>query len=255
MTWGYFLKLAVYTLFFLILSSGWAGADKVVYLSSLEWPPYTGKYLSENGESAKIVRKAFASMGYRLEIHFVPWKRAMWMAEKDSRVVGYFPEYYSPERAKTKVFSDSYARSALGLVVRRRDPLQWDKIDDLAGYKIGFVSGYVNTMELDNAIANGTFGADFAPNDESNLLKVSRGRVAAAVIDPYVFNYIIEKSPNALEINNTLVMSPDSFGVNELFVAFTNNTAGRRFVRIFNEGLKKIKAAGYLGGSQSLNLN
>ena len=52
------------TIFILLLGlkAGNADADNVVYLSSLEWPPYVGKRLPENGSSAEIVRKAFAAM-------------------------------------------------------------------------------------------------------------------------------------------------------------------------------------------------
>ncbi|WP_432735366.1 substrate-binding periplasmic protein [Maridesulfovibrio sp. FT414] len=217
-------------------------ADRVVYLSSIDWPPYTGSSLEGEGESAKLVREAFAEMGYELKIIFVPWKRAMRLAETSRNVAGYFPEYYSAERAEKFIFSKPFSCSPVGLLMRRATPLKWETISDLAGRRLGFVAGYVNTRELDQAIGNGTIDADYAPHDESNILKVSAGRVDGAVVDPLVFNYLAETRPAVGAMKDQLAVHPVYFGVNELYVAFKHSPEGKRYCQIFNEGLKKLRA-------------
>lgn len=231
---------------------GSAQADNVVYLSSLEWPPYVGKNLPENGKSAKIVREAFAVMGYDLKITFVPWKRAMRMAESYTGVVGYFPEYYSAERAEKYIFSKPYSCSTVGLLMRKKDYIHWDSVEDLAGLKIGFVAGYVNTKELDAAVVNGVVTADYAPYDESNIIKVALGRVDAAVVDPNVYNYILESSSVMLKYNESMIMHEKKFGVNNLYVAFNGSAKGRKCALIFNEGLKKIQALHRFEGCETV---
>lgn len=228
-------------LFFCTLSVEDVLADNVVYLSSLEWPPYTGESLVDNGESAKIVREAFAVMGYELKIVFVPWKRAMRMVESDVQVAGYFPEYYSAKRADKYLFSKPYSCSPVGLLMRRRNPVHWDSVNDLAGYRLGFVAGYVNTKELDDAVANGSIIADYAPHDESNIIKIAKGRVDAGVIDPLVYDYILKSSPEMDKLKSTVVMHEKIFGMNELYIAFNDDPTGRKYVRIFNEGLKRMR--------------
>ncbi|WP_321402419.1 transporter substrate-binding domain-containing protein [Maridesulfovibrio sp.] len=234
------------TIFILLLGlkAGNADADNVVYLSSLEWPPYVGKRLPENGSSAEIVRKAFAAMGYELKILFLPWKRSMHMVEVDFQVVGYFPEYYSPQRAEKFIFSKSYGCSSVSLLEHVKSPVDWDTVDDLAGLRVGFVSGYVNTPELDAAIANGTVRPNYAPTDKNNILKVAKGRIDCAVVDPLVYSYLAATDQDIKKYSDTMEIKPRAFGVNELYVAFRKDEQGRYFSRILNEGLRKIGVGG-----------
>lgn len=233
------------TLLLMWTSVGSARAEgHVVYLSSLEWPPYVGEYLPENGSNAKIIRKAFAAMGYELKILFLPWKRSMHMADKDPSVVGYFPEYYSRERAGKYIFSNCYSYSPVSLLELRESPVRWNTVDDLAGLRVGFVSGYVNTPELDKAVANGTITADLAPSDKSNIMKVIKGRVDCAVVDPMVYGYLAATDNDIGQYTDKLQIGPRAFGVNELFVAFKKDRQGSFYARILNDGLRKIGVRG-----------
>ena len=45
----------------------------------------------------------------------------------------------------------------LGFAELSIHPIQWSALPDLANYKIGVVSGYVNTAEFDEMVAKGTF--------------------------------------------------------------------------------------------------
>ena len=239
-----FRHLKILIIIFMLLVSHAAGkayAGPTVYLASLEWPPYVGKTLPEKGSSAKIVRKAFAAMGYELEILFLPWKRTMRMVDTNHKVVGYFPEYYSQERAKRYIFSDSYGCSPVSLLELKGKNILWDSVDDLAGLQVGFVAGYVNTPDLDAAVANGTINADFAPSDKSNIMKVIKGRIDCAVVDPLVFGYLAATDMEIGEYSDTVQIEPRAFGVNDLYVAFRKDKQGLYYSRILNEGLRKIK--------------
>ncbi|TIH16437.1 ABC transporter [Marinifilum sp. JC120] len=240
----YFKIYTTITLLLLGLGVGCANADNVVYLSSLEWPPYVGQQLPEKGTSAQIIGRAFAAMGYELKILFMPWKRSMRMMETDSQVIGYFPEYYSSERDEKYIFSKSYGCSPVSLLERRKSPVNWSTVDDLAGLRLGFVAGYVNTSELDAAVANGTIKADFAPSDKSNIMKVIKGRIDGAVVDPMVYSYLAVTDPEVEKHSETVQIKARAFGVNELFVAFRKDEQGRFFARILNEGLIKIGIIG-----------
>lgn len=75
--------------------------DKVIRLTSLEWPPYSGEKVAEQGASVAVVRAAAAAMGYTLEVKFFPWSRAVAMAQDEkSGMHGYFPECHSEQVAK-----------------------------------------------------------------------------------------------------------------------------------------------------------
>lgn len=245
MLFGRFKIFFLATLLLMGISVGNVRAEgHVVYLSSLEWPPYVGEYLPENGSNAKIIRKAFAAMGYELKILFLPWRRTMHMADNAPSVVGYFPEYYSHERAQKYIFSNCYSCSPVSLLERRESPVSWDTVDDLAGLRVGFVAGYVNTPELDEAVANGTITADLAPSDKSNIMKVIKGRIDCAVVDPMVYGYLAATDNDIGRYVDKLQIEPRAFGLNELFVAFKRDGRGSFYARVLNDGLRKIGIRG-----------
>ena len=95
--------LAVAVLF---LSNNLWAADKLIKLSSLDWPPYTGPSLADKGATAAVVKAAFEAAGYKVQIDFFPWERAVFLArDPSSGYAGYFPEYYSTDGEKDFLFS------------------------------------------------------------------------------------------------------------------------------------------------------
>ncbi len=53
-----------------------AAQDKIVSVSTLDWPPYTGSELPRGGATTEAVRAAFAKVGYEINVAYRPWKRA-----------------------------------------------------------------------------------------------------------------------------------------------------------------------------------
>src|SRR3954466_14633444 len=45
-------------------------------LTSLEWPPYSGQNLPQQGVSSAVVSAAMSGMGEHVTISFYPWNRA-----------------------------------------------------------------------------------------------------------------------------------------------------------------------------------
>jgi polar amino acid transport system substrate-binding protein len=84
----------------LIASSGSAEAqDKVVNISTLNWPPYAGSELPNGGATTEVVRVAFEKIGYEIDVAYRPWKRAIDMAKKGTDgVIAYFPGYHCQHR-------------------------------------------------------------------------------------------------------------------------------------------------------------
>ena len=59
---------------------------ETIQLTSLEWPPYTGSELPQQGASMAVVEAAFDAMGHDLEVRFLPWQRAVDQADRKSVV-------------------------------------------------------------------------------------------------------------------------------------------------------------------------
>ncbi|OEU65063.1 MAG: hypothetical protein BA863_04165 [Desulfovibrio sp. S3730MH75] len=236
------LKKFIYAAIFCLVMLSSAQADNTIILTSLEWPPYTGANLPGNGESTVTVREAFSAMGYNVIFRFLPWKRAVRSAKAYPLIVGYFPEYFSKSREKEFIYSNSIGCSPLGLLTRKNDPIVWDKLDDLAKYKLGLVSGYINTASFDNWVTKGKMNIDYAQTDKSNIKKLIRARIQGVVIDRNVYNYISTASEDLAKHRKDLVFSGKLLGTNKLYICFSRDSEGIRFARIFNEGLKRIGA-------------
>ena len=222
----------------LCLLCGTVQANQQVYMTSLEWPPYSGVQLAENGLSVAIAREAFAIMGYELVVEFKPWVRTVTTATKENRFIGYFPEYYFD--TEEFVFSHSIGTGPLGLVQNVQSPVQWASLADLKGLRIGVVQGYVNTEEFDELVEQGFLQVEASVSDSRNIHKVAKSRLDVAVIDTNVLDYLISVDPRREVLDKRLEMNQKLLAVKQIYLAFKNTPEGQAWRDIFNKGLKQV---------------
>lgn len=236
------LQPIVATVMFLLLC-GKAGAQddgRVVRLTTLEWPPYTTTEMAHGGESTALVRSALAAMGYKLEVEFFPWKRAVALTRNRSRFDGYFPEYLSDATAQRCLLSDPIGHGLIGFAQLLDRPVRWKTLDDLTPHRIGVVQDYVNSAELDMAIAQHRQGVDLARDDLQNLRKLAAGRVALAVIDRRVFDYLMRHDRQLQAYKGKLEFNSKPLELKQLFICFRHNARGEQLRSLVNAGLKRI---------------
>jgi len=225
-------------------------AGQTVTLATLEWEPYIGPNMDNNGYVHEIVVEAYKLSGINVDICFFPWARAVNTARTGKRD-GLFPEYHDESRLKDFVFSDSFPGGPVGLYKRKDnkasyavDPRknQTEALRSLKQYWFGVVRDYINTKEFDEA----TFlKKNVANSDETNLKKLFRGRVDFIFIDRYVAKHIIiRKYPHYLP---ALEFMEPPLEVKPLFIAFSKKAKGYQVkLKTFNEGLKKMREEGML---------
>lgn len=232
----------------LILSLLGAGAavaqDKTIRLTSLEWPPYSGEGLRNQGASIAVARAAAEAMGHTLEVRILPWARAVATAkDSNSGVVGYFPEYHSDEVAEAFLLSDSIGSGPLGFVEARGAPVAWTGLGDLKDHTIGTVRDYVNTAEFDQLAGSGALKVEAVNDDATNLRKVATGRIPLAVIDRNVMGYLLANDASLKPHAGKLQFNARLLEDKQLYIAFQRTPAGAEAARVINEGLKKIDIA------------
>lgn len=218
--------------------------DKVIRLTSLEWPPYSGENLQQQGASVAVARAAAEAMGYQLEVRFLPWARAVSVAsDSSSGVLGYFPEYHSDQVATEFLLSDAIGSGPLGFVERRDAPVTWTSLNDLKAHTIGTVRDYVNTMEFDAMASDGRLNVEAVNDDATNLRKVAGGRIPLAVIDRNVMSYLLTNDASLKSQAGQLQFNARLLEDKQLFIAFQRTPAGEEAARVINEGLRKIDPA------------
>lgn len=223
--------------------------EKIIKLTSTEWPPYTGAKLKEQGASAVVAKEAFKAMGYTLVVEFYPWTRAVTMAKEDPKYMGYFPEYHSADLAKEFTFSDPMGNGPLGFAERNDKRVTWNSIDDLSKFRVGVVQDYVNTEEFDKRVTDKKLKVDVTTSDLKNLQKLDGGRIDLAVVDKNVMDYLIRTAPELASAKTSLRFNDKLLEDKKLYICFKKGAEGEKLAKIYSEGLKKINVAAIMAQS------
>lgn len=221
----------------LTAGSAWS-QDKVAKLTSTDWPPYTGEHLPSQGATTEVVRQAFAAVGYKIEVDFYPWQRAVDSAKSGSHNA-YFPDY---SMTTTEwVLSESVGTGPLGLAEMIDKKVTWETLADLKKYKVGTVLGYINTTEFDAMAEKKELTVDGSADDATNLRKLIGGRVDLAVVDSNVLQYLLQTDAKLADAKGKVQMNPKLLEDKTLHLIFNLNS--KEIATAFSEGLKKIDAA------------
>ena len=218
--------------------------DKTAHISTLDWPPYTGGDLPSGGATTEVVRQAFEKAGYETDVAYRPWKRAIDMA-KDGKdgVIAYFPGYHCRHQ-EGFVASEPIGNGPLGFAEHVDAPITWDSLDSIGEQrlKIGTVLGYANTDEFDKKVGTGWIHAIPSNDDLTNLKKLARKRIDAAVIDKFVLEYLKATEASLKSSRQSLKFNARPLEDKTLYLCFRDDEAGRAMLAEFNSGLAKVNA-------------
>ena len=172
--------LAVGLIAALLGMGGWVAhglaAQPGLRLACNDFPPHKIEHPGEDGLAGfdvDIVSEALQRIGRSVVVSFMPWKRALEMAERGT-YDGLCSCSYMKEREARLVFSDELGAVSAGLFARSEDALAGiSSIADLKGRKVATVGGYNLETELMKA------GADVQPtsSDKNALDMLVAGKV------------------------------------------------------------------------------
>lgn len=215
--------------------SGYA-QTKTIRFVTLNWEPYYGKDLMNNGYCSDIVRAACKRAGYDITIDFVPWKRALYEARNlyFDALLGIF---YSDERSEWLYYSDSFSESEMVLFALQGREISWEVIKDLKPYRIGIENGYAYSPEFD--------AADFLQKKSVRKLELNINNLLEGRIDLIAASQkrlLFWVNANQPEIRRQLRIVPKPISSNKLYVAFPKaHPKAKTYVEAFNEGLRQIR--------------
>ncbi len=114
---------------------------------TINWPPYVGEDLDQNGFICEIVEMACKAGQLGPSFKFMPIKRAYHYTEKGKYAV-VFP--HTDKGGTPFLLSDPFGGSALVFFKNKNTPdITFESIEDLKPYRIGVVLGYSYTKEFD----------------------------------------------------------------------------------------------------------
>lgn len=231
--------LALTTIAFSLHASA-AEPAKTIQLASLEWMPFSGSTLPGDGLSSTVVAEVEKRLGNNIKVKYFEWKETVAKGEADPGYAGYFPVYYTADRAETKCYlSQPIGKSETGIGYLKDSPVQWKKTSDLAAFKIGVVEGYANSAEFDAAVKQGKQSVEVGSSDTNNVRKLVGKKIPGIVIDKLVLRYLTMRSG----AKDSVMFSDHLLTENTLHVCFRRSPAGKTQQEAFDAELKKLDIA------------
>ncbi len=224
-----------------LLATPLFAADKIVMqLASLEWAPYVGSHLPDEGLTAAIVKAAALQAGLDTHISYTPWSRAVQIGLNDPDYAGYFPAFYLKEREKTCYFSAPLGNSIVGFASLKERHFDWKKYADLKDLTIGVVQDYANGEEFDAQVKKEQLKLDVAPSDISNLRKLLARRVDLVVIGKDVLRQLLITEAGLKSVREDIVFHPKEVTNFSMHICFQHNEKGLKFQQLVNPYLGKL---------------
>ena len=196
-------------------------------ITSLNWEPYAGKNLPDQGKSIQKLRHLLAKKGIDLIVEFYPWRRARIIAKTEG-YVGYFPAW--PEEIEDGfTASPRIDWSQIAIMKRKNAHITYKSLSDLfKKYSVGVIRTYSYPGIIEKAIHNSPGNVDRAPNESSLLLKLSHNRHPVAITDPKVMLYL------AKEKNITNVETAEIIMTKQLVIALKKCKETQDRIKIIN---------------------
>ena len=143
---GRYMKLSIMAsaitiaMYLFVFKTEYANAE-TWRITSLEWPPYSGADVPNQGTSIDKLRKLLKKAGIELSVDFYPWVRAQNQARK-KEYVGYFPSWIEEVR-EGFLSSPTIDFSSIGVLSYTGSTTKWRTIDALfQENQVGLVHGY-----------------------------------------------------------------------------------------------------------------
>lgn len=215
---------------------------KVIELVSLEWPPYAGSRIHENGFVSQIVTKAYNLSGYKVFIRFRPWARAL--KETESGIYDLaFPAYYSDARNERFVLVPLDISSRIGFMkIKSGIPDTYGALSDLHPWRIGIVHGYVYRPDFDRADSLKKYKGY---SDMELVRHLIRGEIDLAAIDKRVAGHLI----GTLAGDKAFKFLSPPLDVKQLYLAFSKRGVDlERKIQAFKYGYDELRRSGKLKG-------
>jgi polar amino acid transport system substrate-binding protein len=230
------LLVTIVLLAFSTLSFG-----KSIKLATLEWAPFVGKSLKNQGFTTDIIKHAFEAADYKVKIRFVPWKRVLSQVKKGKMDAGY-PAYDSVDRRKIYNYSKTFGSGPIVLFKRKDRNITWKTLDDLKKFKLGVVRGYVNSKEFD---ARKDFNKRIVNKDFQLLVMLQKGKIDFASMDKAAGVHLLNTHAKLIPIKNEIDYVNNPLVDHKLFLIFSKKANGSdQKLKDFNAGLAKIRSDG-----------
>lgn len=222
----------------------WAAAKTIVAVAD-PYPPYLDPQDPKGGIAVEIIRAAYKTQGYTLQLEIMPWARAE-KGVKEGRYDVLLNVWRTEARAQELLFSTPYAVSKIKFIKLKGDPFEYTGLDSLKGKRIGTVRGY----GYGDAFNSSTLFSKNEVNEVSlNLKKLILKRIDLTLEDEITAKFLLKL--NEPELATQVEFTTHSLSDNPLYIASgLKNPNHTEWIEAFNKGYQRIQANGTLAEIQ-----
>jgi len=208
------IKKTVFLLVACCVFCGQSVNAKNITLSYVDFPPYefidNGK---PGGVLVTIVEMIFKKANIPLKLRFLPFKRA-YVTTKEGGIDGLFNFYKTKERLKFFDYTESVIKNPLVFFVRKDSLINFNKLEDLKGLKVGVMLGYTYGTNFDKSTL---FIKEATNSHENNFKKLVAGRIDTYLCDKLVGIHTAMKN----DFMSELKILPTPLKVMDGYIGFT----------------------------------
>lgn len=232
-------KLIMLIVIMFISTTPCVAGEKIIIAAADPWPPFLDPSSPTEGLSLEIIRAAYKTQGYSVEMKYVPWARAMDGVKKGKYDI--IPNAWMTEKRKEfLMFSEPYAVNKVKFIKRKDDSFEFNGMESLAGKTIGTVRGY---SYGDVFMGATNFKREEVNDFITNIKKLIHNRLDLAIEDEIVGRVIIAKEDPKLLTN--IRFTKKALSTNNLYVTSgLANPRHKELIEAFNKGLTIIKTSG-----------
>jgi len=238
MRFGLSILIFLTVIFFITSGIHATGNPKTIQITTIDYPPLLG---SKSGLITEIVTEAFKSKEITVEYKIYPMARIVWSVTEGSKVVaavGSRDWFHKADVAENVHFVSIYFTGLIFFSLKEKFPhgVEYDKLEDLKKYEIGYVRG----GSLIPIFKKANLNLQLVATISQNVLKLHKGRVdmfAATELG----GWAVIRKYYPEEVNKFSVSDKFIHHINGDIIFAKNQEA---LTDIFNQGLEIIKNNG-----------
>lgn len=183
-----------------------------------------------------LIKEIFHRMNIPVIIRPLPWKRALYYADKGLMGVG--GVYKTEARLAKYDFSDKLFKEVIVIYSLRDNRFEYNQISDLFNKKIGVIRGWSYGEDFDQARSKKLIQVEEVSTDEQNFMKLLNGRIDYLLTVKETGKLILENNP---QFKGYIVPLDQILIANPTYLIFPKVSNKKYLLNKFNEELYKLK--------------
>jgi polar amino acid transport system substrate-binding protein len=218
-----------------------ASANDWSLVSGNGYPPYADQHLPGGGLATKVVEAAFAAVGDRVQVEWLPWRRGYALA-RAGRYVATYPYMRTPEREADFLYSDPVVTGASFLYALKDAPFPLTS-EGFKGRRLCLPHGWTSPTEqaLKQAILTGEVRVERPIDLTACAMMVKMGRADGfSALEPLAEAVLRRSGLGPFFRRGEQPVSSLTLAL----IAPRRLPGSAALIERFNEGLRRIRANG-----------